>query len=287
MTSACSRSKQLDPRLLDAIRRGPAAVERTAPVIEVPFAAASVVPIINVFVDGHGPYRFLFDAGGNVTSIRQSVARAIHSDVRQTLRTRNVVALHEIRFGACTLRDVMAVGEPELDVDGVIGFNGFRDGLLTIDFPHRLLRFESGSLPPANGLDVVDYELRDRMPYIAVSLAGKSYWCNLDTGASGGLIVAAKLADTLPLAEPLHAGPALWNQAEGKIPTRVSRLRGAVQFGSIAMSDPVVMFSGALDSEQLLGSGLLQPFAVTFDFAHHRVRFARGDIAPASTIARP
>nr|WP_255449852.1 MULTISPECIES: aspartyl protease family protein [Myxococcaceae] len=224
-------------------------------------------------MDGKGPFRFLVDAGGNVVSVNRSVAQAAGLRVLYSGKGREVVQVQALELGSVRLVDVAAVVEPELDVDGVLGFNVFTEGLLTLDYPGRTLTWAAqGALPPADGRGIVDYALRERMPYVPFRAGARTLWFNLDTGARGDFYVPAAMESELPLRAPAKEGPRLWNQAFGTTDTRVGELTVPLELGAFREEHPHVVFSPELQTELLVGSGFLQRFALTFDLAHHRLR---------------
>lgn len=264
---------KLKPDLLEKIRQGTAQTNITAPVLT-PLIGDRVIPIVHASVNGRGPYRFLIDAGGNVVSLRQSVAAEAGAAIKQQLSKRTVLFVRSIEVGGHTFRDVYAVGEPVLDVDGVIGFNVFRAGLLTLDYANRRLTWVPGELPPPNGRDIIAYELRDRMPYIKVDIGGTGVWMNLDTGAEAPLIFPVEAMQSLRLASPVVAGPDVWNQAVGREETKEALLDATLTFGEHSVERPRVVFKRSLD-EYLIGSGFLRGSVLTFDMKNRRLRIVR------------
>lgn len=270
--SGCGHA--VDPEVLARLRRGTEHVDVAWPVA-VPLVGDRDLPLVQVEINGRGPYRMLVDVGGNVVSLRASVAREIGAVVVQRLSSREVIRLDSLRVGSALFRDLYAVGEPTLDVDGVIGFNVFRTGVLTLDYPRQRLEWTRGELPEADGGRVLSYELRERMPFVPVALDTVSLVCNLDTGARGTLILASSFEARLPLVDSATTGPVLWNQAEGKMPTRRAVLRGDLRLGELVVEMPSLLFNPVAEDDCLIGSGLLQPFVLSFDLAANRVRLSR------------
>lgn len=264
---------RIKPDLLERVRQGTNDIQINGAVLA-PLVGDRIVPIVEVRLNGRGPYRFLLDAGGNVVSIRQSVAREIGAVVLQKLSSRSVVRIESLEMSGMLFRDVHAVGEPVLDVDGVIGFNVFREGLLTLDYVQRQLRWERGTLPEPNGRDVIAYELRDRMPYVSARIGKTIVSMNLDTGASDSFIFPLAAARSLPLGTPLSDGPEVWNQATGRMKTQAADLKGPLVIGEHTIHHPRVLFKSSLD-EYLIGSGFLRDFTVTFDTTNRRVKLLR------------
>ncbi|HEX8386326.1 MAG TPA: retropepsin-like aspartic protease, partial [Rubricoccaceae bacterium] len=250
--------------------------------VEVPLVGTTTLPLVEVTLNGRGPYRFLLDAGANVVSVKASVAREAGLPVLQQLSERSVVGVDSLRMGGVVFRGVAAVGEPELDVDGVIGFNLFREGLLTLDYPRQRLSWGPGSLPPPDGSSVLPYELRDRMPYVPVALGADTLWFNLDTGAAGWLYVPAEAEGGLPFDGPAVEGPSVWNQFTGGRTLTARRLGGDLRLGPHVVERPLLALAPDL-TEYLVGSGLLQEFALTFDLTQRRIRMVRAGTGPIRT----
>jgi predicted aspartyl protease len=274
-------SGQVRPEILEQVRRGAASIEPEEPQFDVPMVGTPVLPLVEVTLNGRGPYRFLFDAGANVVSVKQSVAHEAGLPVLQKLSKRSIVRIDSLAIGGVRFRDVAAVGEPEFDVDGVIGFNlfAFQEGLLTIDYPRQRLSWAPGQLPAPDGVALFEYELRDRMPYIPLQLGTDTLWFNVDTGATWWFYIPAEMEDRLPFTCPTLEGPTVWNQATGWRTLTSRQLATNLRLGPHVVEHPVLVLSPGLD-ELLVGSGLLQHFSVTFDLAQQRVEMIRDGAGP-------
>jgi hypothetical protein len=275
MTAGCS--DRVPPELLDQVRRGAASTEFHGSAVDVPLVGGKDLPLVVVTLNGKGPYRFLLDAGGNVVTLKRSVAAAVGAATLRHREARDVVRVASLDLGGATFHQVVAVAEPELDADGVLGFNLFTRGLLTLDYPaQRLIWRPTGTLPRSAGQEsILTYELRDRMPYVPLRLGTETLWFNLDTGATRSFYLPARLRKRFSLAGPITEGPRLWNQATGSFSTRQGRLAQDLRLGPYIFERPVVVFSSNTE-ELLLGSGVLKDFVVTFDLSRKRVRLLRG-----------
>jgi hypothetical protein len=274
--TATGCSDRVSPELLAQVRRGAASTEFRASAVDVPLVGGKDRPLVEVTLNGKGPYRFLLDAGGNVVTLKRSVAVAVGATPLRLREARDVVRLESLDLGGATFHQVVAVAEPELDVDGVLGFNVFTRGLLTLDYPaQRLTWTPAGTLPRGTGQEsIMTYELRDRMPYVPLHLGAETLWFNLDTGATRSFYLPARMQERFSLAGPVTEGPRLWNQATGSFSTRQGRLARDLRLGPHTFERPVVVFSTNTE-ELLLGSGALKDFVVTFDLGQRRVRLLR------------
>lgn len=87
-------------------------------------------PYVKVFVNGRGPYTFLFDTGSNVTIISSQVAREAFADVISHVPGHHaVVKLRDLRVGNISMRDYYAVVADGDDVDGNPRFQLIRQEL--------------------------------------------------------------------------------------------------------------------------------------------------------------
>jgi hypothetical protein len=265
------------PELLAQVRRGAASTEFRSSAVDVPLVGGKDRPLVVVTLNGKGPYRFLLDAGGNVVTLKRSVATAVGAATLRHREARDIVSVESLDLGGATFHQVVAVAEPELDVDGVLGFNLFTRGLLTLDYPaQRLTWTPAGTLPRGAGQEsILSYELRDRMPYVPLRLGAETLWFNLDTGATRSFYLPARMEKGLALAGPVTQGPKLWNQAAGSFRTRQGRLAQNLRLGPHTFERPVVVFNENTE-ELLLGSGVLKDFVVTFDLSRKQVRLLWG-----------
>jgi hypothetical protein len=150
---------------------------------------------------------------------------------------------------------------------------------MTLDYPAQRVRWTSGQLPPPNGEDVFAYSPTEGgAPRLEINVAGGKHWAVVDTGASRWIIWPASQVEQLnfkfgPVAGESARGPQL-----GTVDTQMGRLADDLTFGAYTIAQPVV---DIIDRpEILLGSRLLQHFAVTLDQQNQRLRFARAAREP-------
>lgn len=97
-------------------------------------------PYLTVYVNGHGPYTFLFDTGASVTTISSKVAREASAQIVSHVPGHHVIVkLGEVRASGVSMRNYYAVVADGDDVDGILGFNSFGKNALTFDLQHRTL----------------------------------------------------------------------------------------------------------------------------------------------------
>lgn len=277
-------------------RQGPplkpfASVELVAP-SEVPMLAGEGV-LVEVRLDGKGPYRFALDtgaAGGG--RISQSLAQALNLPIvgevitgdpsgknRETLQ---VVSAGSLTVGGASFRDVhLAVrdlprrpGSSASEFEGVLGIGLFQEHLLTLDYPARTLRIENGELPAADGKEVVEYSDRFGIPQISIGIGKLEVAADIDSGNVNGemALPASYLGKVSLVGEARVVGKARtgFNEFEIRQAVLADGVRIGVHLVEAARVDFVEIFPHGN-----LGHGFLSRFVLTIDQKNRRLRFHR------------
>src|ERR1041385_3899306 len=178
-----------------------AVTAQTTTVTIAPMQMRGWMPVVEVKLNGQGPFAFMIDTGaGMQADIDTSVAerlnlqpsgKAINSDPSgENDREVATVTIDSIMIGGVAkgtrarrtgegmveFRNVTAIVRPHKitkdypDVDGILGFALFSDYLLTLDYPGMQLRLTRGALPPANGTDILDLQIENRVPIVDVPI---------------------------------------------------------------------------------------------------------------------
>lgn len=163
-----------------------------------------------------------------------------------------------------------ALGRP---IDGILGFDSFRELLLVIDYPTREVRVGTGSLPKPDGREVFPL-VRTRRPYLELDGPSGRREILLDSGATTAL--ALRERDGLDWAsEPTPVGASTRiNRIELR---RAGRLDGEHRFGPFRLDDPLVELT---DGAELAGAQLMKHAIWTFDADGARVRIVADVDAP-------
>jgi hypothetical protein len=265
------------------------AAGRAKVVADLPMLFRGTSPAVNVMVDGKGPYLFLIDTGGQGQARADAslVARLGLAAVGQDLagdgsghnnRRLDRVVFDRLTVGGVEFRHVPA---PSRDynrsakvppIAGILGYNLFRDYLLTLDFIHKRVRLERGALPPADGKTVLDYEAPYDTPIVALTMGGYRLAADVDTGDIGGISFPQALAQSLP-----HIGEArivgTGRTVSNEFQVSEVKLRGNLRIGEHEIADPVIRFNDVHDNINL-GAAFLADYTLTFDQKNRRVRIA-------------
>ncbi|MGE3526430.1 MAG: aspartyl protease family protein [Gemmatimonadales bacterium] len=233
---------------------------------------APTLPLVEVSVNGTGPYRFLIDLGSDVTLLRRDVVDASNSAVLVERPTTDIVHVDAIGLGNAQLEDLTVGSYDELDVDGVLGYNVLQYSSFTLDFPRQRLVLHRRVLPVPDGVTVFSYELHDgHRPYVMVAVGSDSLLVNLDTGASEFMTIPPDLQARLRWSTPPAPGRTTINNQTGRSRVDEGRLAGTLRLGQLMVESPLVYVNP--DAEDAwIGAGAMRQAVWTFVPAQRRVQ---------------
>src|SRR5438045_2938970 len=213
-----------------------------------PMKFRGLMPVIEVKLNGQGPFVFTIDTGaGMQADIDTSVAtqlklqpngKVLNGDPSgENDREVNTARIDSIAFGGAEFRNVTAVIRPQRitrdypDVDGILGFALFTDYLLTLDYPAMQVRLARGALPAANGADILSFEIENRIPVIEVGIGKIRVRAHIDSGNFvAGFILPEELVEQLQLlSQPITVGRA--RSVSNQIEIKQAQLSDTVHIG--------------------------------------------------------
>lgn len=255
--------------------------------------------LVQITIDGKGPFNFVLDTGATHTAISQRLARELAKDVTPVEGTvRGVDGAADQNLGLVTL-DRVAAGEfaaLDLDVlvldlrslsatfgvrlDGILGYSFFDGVLLTVDYPRRQVRAQRGQLPPTDGKRILRATRRSA-PYVEARIGDRRVDLLLDTGKSGGMTLddlSAFPSDQPPT--PIGSAVGI----SGTFLVRAARLRDDARVGDLVLKRPVAVESRGAS---IVGVDALKQFSLTFDPRGRRVRFDAPAGSPLPPVVFP
>src|SRR5437868_4434220 len=266
------------------------AVAQNSSVAVAPMKFRGLMPVIEVKLNGQGPFAFTIDTGaGMQADIDTSVAaqlklqpngKVLNGDPSgENDREVDTARIESIAFGGAEFRNVTAVIRPQRitrdypDVDGILGFALFTDYLLTLDYPAMEVRLARGTLPPANGADVLNFEIENRIPVIEVAIGKIRVRAHIDSGNFvAGFILPEEIAEQLQLmSQPVTVGRA--RSVSNQIELKQVKLKDTIRIGGFDFPQPTITFPALSDTN--VGFKVLRDFALTFDQKNRRVKLAR------------
>ena len=245
-------------------------------------------PVVEVTINGSGPYRFVLDTGATISVIDPRLTQELGlpeaKGVRDTTgHARTLVRARELRIGDAELRGVTLSSDASVTAlfgargpRGVLSAYSFPDHLLSIDYPARRITIEKGKLGKADGQTIFEYRSDDMFPTVPVRVAGTETRATVDSGSGYGLMMPTKYLKELPLSsEPVAVGQARTHAAT--MPVTRAAVKGAVELGKYDLGIEDVLFTdiriGKLQAN--VGFEVLRKFVVTLDSKNRRIRFVQ------------
>ena len=251
-------------------------------------------PVVEVRINGKGPYRFLVDTGANVTLIAADLSAELSLPAPDGPQVTTpdgsppppAVTIHELRIADAALGDLLAVVMPlggffmnsDTAPRGVLSAAYLSGCLVTFDYPAKRILIRKGELDAADSRSIFEYGEDQILPTVPVRVAGHETHVHLDTGSPMGLTLPMRFLSELPLASPpKDAGMA--RATGGSFPISVASVQGAVELGKYKLDLAEVRFTdvspvgGAPIGNT--GDDVLRQFVVTLDSKNRRIRVSQ------------
>lgn len=250
----------------------PSTVVPAADATTVPMLSQDGRPAIKVGVNGRGRHDMVLDTGLTGSTMVILSPGWVGGRTEQTRV--------QLQIGALTFSDLagwslpMPSGFPK----GVVSAEAFPGELVTLNFPMKAVVFQRGSLPPADGRRIFQYE-GDR-PSVPIRIAGVEAPVRVDTGNPEGLTLPLRLSARTPLAgRPVAAGQGQGIDTDGnatKAAIFKARVAGTVELGEYTLDTPILRFSDEpAPWPGNIGDQILRTFKLTIDARNRRLLFER------------
>ncbi len=264
----------------------------------IPFELVDNHVALPVTIDGKGPFRFLFDTGGQ-NIVDADVAKqlglgaaggAAGSGVGAATEAIQFATVDALGVGGATLRKQtfavapvhagfgMSSGKP---VDGLIGFEVLARFVTTFDYGTNtvVLRTPDAAKPVTQG-KTIPFAFNGGHPMVDCAIGGYAGSCVLDTGSRIGLTVLTPFLAAHPSIVPSNV-TAVGANGFGVGGAALGRLgRTTLQLAGYTIPEVITDLSaqtkGAFADPYYagnVGAGVLKRFEVTFDYAHQTVAF--------------
>lgn len=262
-------------------RRGYSSTALPGGVLEQPFVRMGPAVLIeDVLVNGEGPFRFMLDTGAQgagrvdralvealgLETTGSSTGIGIRGETLEMTRHElGSLAIGGLTFSGVRVssRDYNAELPPPLrPLHGILGYDLFREYLLTVDYPARTLGVTTGALPPPDGKRVLPIlSGEDGLLRIEVRIGDRTFPAVIDTGAMCQLLVPEAIAEELQfLGEPNAR--------------RIATLDGVLHIGSLDFLNPQAIVAGSM-SHITIGVQCLASLTLTIDQQNARLLVER------------
>jgi Aspartyl protease len=247
-------------------------------------------PLVNVMINGHGPFKLVLDTGASdivlddrltaELNIQKLGKASITGPDGKEAMDHQKIRIAELRLGPARIADFEAASTDFSgmfrDADsprGVLSGTAFPGSVITIDYPHSELRVRAGSLPAADSATIFDYELMDELPAVSASLAGQTLRLHIDTGSPAGITLGGNFMKTIPLvSEPEVVGRA--RLVSGEVKVWGGQLKGTFRLGAIMSESPDIEFLESVPYGNL-GYRFLRDYSLSIDAASHRIQLSK------------
>lgn len=271
--------------------QGPRLMEPSLPEkITVPEGGTSVPmldvggrPVVEVRINGKGPFPFILDTGADETDVEGSLINALALPGTRAGLVTGGARIEDLTLGAAVLHGVTVARAPMLAAlggtnppRGVLSASYFPGYLVVLDYPAQKITIRQGSLPPADDRHIFQYTAADVLPRAPVRIAGQEFRVHVDSGSPAGLTVPMKFSEQVPLTDkPKEV--ARFQTPGGEFPVWAGTVNGPITLGDYKLEIAQVNFSdvkpGPGPAVGNMGYQVLRGFIVTLDSKNHRLKF--------------
>lgn len=276
----------------------------------VPFLIHDNRILVNVSLNGKGPFVMIFDTGGSniitpeVQALLQlpSQGMELTSGAGEKSVDAESVHLKSVQLGKMTLDDqkflVLNLNHIRQTfqfshLDGVIGYEVLQRAKVRIDFDQQVLQLVEFGAPSLAGAQTVDFEIHDQKSVIQGQVNDQPARLLIDTGDRSNLTLFRKFADSTKLADIFAKRREIITGmgVGGPIPGKLASIH-AVKMGPIVVNDvltrlPMTQKGYFFTSEvsASVGMGMLREFNLEFDYKSRRLSLQRrANFAETSTF---
>lgn len=262
--------------------------------VELPMKFWGSVPAVEVMVNGQGPFLFIIDTGGQGSAritqalvlklgLKQSGEVQASDPTGKNARTLKTYGIDSIDVGGIKFENLTAAarsfpmpppGSPR--IDGMLAFNLFKDHLLTLDYPGKKVRIETGDLPKANGKNILDYDSgTDDLVRVDIQIGSQKIKAQID---SGNMFSAFSLPASVVEKSGLSSEAVVVGKSatiSSTIEIKEARLKDTIRLGSFEFPQPMIIFPSLSETTAEIGSKFLSEFAITLDQKNRRLKLER------------
>jgi len=258
--------------------------------VNIPLDMTTHRPIIDVMINGKGPYKFIFDTGSTTHIIDESLNeefgfKVVGEDPLRTPGAENSlaskrVAIPKVSFPGTNISkdvemNVIAI-RSMLPVDGIIGGFFLEDYLVTMDYPASKLTLSLGKLDK-NDTGVFPFIQDARTLNLTIDVAGNEVEAHLDSGNPLTMTLPYSLIDKLSFKEAPQKGLPMRTPV-ASFETWEAQLLGSVTIGNAVIKDPKVRLAEGYEYVNV-GYGVINKLRITIDRKNSLIKFEEVSMA--------
>ncbi len=288
----------------------PLAEKKTSPVVldaeraaAIPMRVHGVHILVDVMVNGEGPFVFAFDTGAGINVIDESLAKKLKLNIQGELAGggfgENKAELQlatgvnlampgvEVKDQTIATLDIKNLLEPRLGtrIDGILGFGFISRFVTRVDYKNQQIGFYDANHFDYQGTgEIVAMEIENSTPYVDATICGYGRKpirgrFLVDSGAGGPVAINGPFAESIRLASSMPKTVLSKGGfgVGGEVTSLVGRLQ-SLQIGNLVFHDPVADISqnkkgAGADKNRagILGGGIFSRCVVYFDYPGKRL----------------
>lgn len=252
-------------------------------------------------VNGHGPYTFILDSGGDyivtpevVSALRAKSAGGMQlSGVGNATEGAGFTHIVSIAIGDATVRNqymlVLPIGPgfgvaEGVHIDGMIGYQWLARFITIIDYANGKITFAMpGAAARLSGPGTIPFYIDGSIPRIPITIDGVTTSGEVDTGSRAALTIGAPFAAAHPnIAALAKTAPGVDGfGVGGPSYARLGRVH-TLQIGSFSLQNAIAAFGvqqkGAFAdpfNPANLGGGIWRHFTVSFDYTNRTMKLEK------------
>ena len=272
-------------------------------VVEIPFDFYRNEIVLQVKINGKGPFNMMLDTGTDPSGIDLNTARDIGlklrplgkpatgggTDVNLTYYTE--LPLVEVAGFSVKNVETLAIDLSKISerlgkpLHGVLGHSVLNGRIVQIDYPNRVVRFYSQPLfskaASTAKRSVLSFRYDDNVLLDDVFVNGKKVVGNLDTGSSGTFNLTPAAVGYLGLEEEFNQAPVSTDVGYNGVSQNRQGKVNNVTVGAISVDAPAVIFFGKGTGRDKkpwginIGNAFLKDFVLTIDYRNKLVMLER------------
>lgn len=252
----------------------------------IPFDLRTMRPVLEVTINGKGPYKFVLDTGASQSMISFDLAQDLELPEigRVSVSAPNspnsiespVFSIRELQVGEIKFFKLKAASILDrefmkiLKADGILSAQDFRGFLVTLDYRKRRMVLKTGQLPEADEQTVFEYYKRNLIPGLMLDVDGKKTFFHLDTGSPLSIALPGTLLTKLDYKQqPRMIGQA--GTVTGTFLIYWAQMAGDIKIGKYTIEKPGVQIMGDMPYGNL-GYRFFRDYLITFDYFGNKVR---------------
>lgn len=245
--------------------------------------------LVETMVNGSGPFTFLIDTGASGVFVSSELVNKAKLTTKQmtvelgaTGRGTKRVPVAEIdtlSLGKATFRNVRGVVSDPLGgevagrrVDGLLGFQVFRDCVLSLDYRYHIAKLELPEKTPEPGDDWLPLVAHDTGgAFIDAQLGERTMEFLINTGTTSSVSLSAEDTKRATFKKPPVPAHIYRVNAQPHV-VHMARLNETLTIGSNTIAEPIAIVDAP---NTRIGQGVLRHFIVKFDQPNRRVQMTR------------